>query len=56
MVEPQIKQIKKEVNNSFKKIEQVSKKEENKNQVKYETIKSLPSWSIEPPLEIKRGV
>lgn len=28
---------------------------QNKKTPKYETIKSLPTWNIEPPLEIKRG-
>ena len=29
--------------------------EETKTQEKQTTINSLPSWSIEPPIEIKRG-
>ena len=39
---------------SIQPVQQTTKKQNNKVQ-KYETIKSLPTWSIEPPLEIKRG-
>ena len=56
MKETQLKPITKQQSNlkpvqntpNNKQIKQV--KEE-----KYETIKSLPTWNIEPPLEIKRG-
>lgn len=56
MKETQLKQIKKQpsnikpiVNTPTNKIQKQPKQE------KYETINSLPAWSIEPPLEIKRG-
>ena len=39
---------------SIQPVQQTTKKQNNKVQ-KYETIQSLPTWSIEPPLEIKRG-
>ena len=39
---------------SIQPVQQTTKKQNNKFQ-KYETINSLPTWSIEPPLEIKRG-
>ena len=39
---------------SIQPVQQTTKKQNNKVQ-KYETINSLPTWSIEPPLEIKRG-
>ena len=55
MKEPQLKQINKSNSKELKQINN-SKQEENKvKQEKYQTIKELPSWSIEPPLEIKRG-
>lgn len=44
-------------NNQLKSIQPTlieNKQQSNKGR-KYETIKTLPTWSIEPPLEIKRG-
>lgn len=58
MKEQQLKQISNQNNIGLK---QIQPSQNNKQQVKptkqekYETIKNLPSWSIEPPLEIKRG-
>ena len=56
MKEPQLKQINKQ-NKNLSPIQKQSPTTEKKepNKEKYETINSLPSWNIEPPLEIKRG-
>ena len=56
MKEPQLKQVNKQPNN-IKSINNtpVNKQIKQQNQQKYETISSLPTWNIEPPLEIKRG-
>lgn len=58
MKETQLKQINKQQNN-LKPIQNtpVNKQQvkQQPKQTKYETISSLPTWSIEPPLEIKRG-
>lgn len=56
MKEPQLKQINKE-NNQIKQIHNIPTKQHEKQPKKetYQTISSLPTWSIEPPLEIKRG-
>lgn len=50
------KQIK-EINYEPKKISYTTEvKEEKKHEQKEEIITKLPEWSIEPPLEIKRGL
>ena len=56
MKEPQLKQINKQ-NKNLSPIQKQSPTTEKKepHKEKYETINSLPSWNIEPPLEIKRG-
>lgn len=44
-------------NNQLKSIQPtpIENKQQSNKVPKYETINSLPTWSIEPPLEIKRG-
>lgn len=57
MKETQLKQINKQPSN-LKPIQNTPTNKQQIKQVKqpkYETINSLPTWSIEPPLEIKRG-
>ena len=59
MKETQLKQLNKNEQTNLKPIEMtpINKQEQHKNnpQVNNQTIKNLPTWSIEPPLEIKRG-
>ena len=56
MKEQQIKPITKQ-QSSFKPIQNTPTNKQTKKvkEEKYETIKRLPTWNIEPPLEIKRG-
>ena len=56
MKETQLKQINQQPSN-LKPIQNTPTNKQVKpvKQPKYETIKGLPTWSIEPPLEIKRG-
>lgn len=54
MKEPQLKQINKQQSN----INPINTQQKEPNKQKTEkqvVINSLPSWNIEPPLEIKRG-
>lgn len=53
MKELQIKPLNKQ--NNQKQPTNQEQQKNNKEVQKYKTIKSLPTWSIEPPLEIKRG-
>lgn len=56
MNEEQLKPITNKEQNEFKKIEVPEKSNiESEYQNKKEVITNLPTWSIEPPLEIKRG-
>lgn len=56
MNEEQLKPITNNEQNEFKKIEDPAKSNiESEYQNKKEVITNLPTWSIEPPLEIKRG-
>lgn len=56
MKETQLKQITKQPSNIKPIVNTPSNKEPKQpKKEKYETISSLPTWSIEPPLEIKRG-
>lgn len=55
MKETQLKQINKQQPSNIKPIN-TQQKEPNKQKIEKQTIiNSLPSWNIEPPLEIKRG-
>lgn len=56
MKELQLKQINKTQENNLKPIQNTQGKQPNKQKLeKQQVINSLPTWSIEPPLEIKRG-
>ncbi len=57
MKETQLKQINKQEQNNFKAIQNTQNKQpaQKQKQEKYQVINSLPTWNIEPPLEIKRG-
>lgn len=55
MKELQIKPLNKQNQNNQKHSSNSEQQKNNKETKKYEVIKSLPTWSIEPPLEIKRG-
>lgn len=59
MKETQLKQLNKNEQKNLKPIEMtpISKQEQQKNNspANNQIIKNLPTWSIEPPLEIKRG-
>ena len=56
MKETQLKLITKQPSNIKPIVNTPSNKETKQpKKEKYETISSLPTWSIEPPLEIKRG-
>lgn len=56
MKEPQLKQINKTNINQIKQTNNIKQEVKQVKKEKYQTIKELPSWSIEPPLEIKRGI
>ncbi len=51
MIEEPIKEIKPIVEEPEKEIEPKENKQENNTEI----IKQLPTWSIEPPIEINRG-
>ncbi len=55
MKESQIKPLNKQNQNNHKQSSNSEQQKSTKEINKYEVIKSLPTWSIEPPLEIKRG-
>ena len=58
MNKSQFKKINKETiqnNNILTETKNTPIKETKDAKIKYEVIKELPTWSIEPPFEIKRG-
>ena len=56
MKEPQLKQINKQPEQKQQGFTPVKKEQPVKNiPNKIDIIRELPTWSIEPPLEIKRG-